>query len=218
MIDKDDLAQITAYLPSPSQISHHGESCCNRALRWLVTLDRANSLKTGNFDPPAWLRRQFGWAPHAWPIFWCQVPLAESLDCGALAALATELFRARGKIALPVQLALQYPNEALDVWRSTWRSSLGHAAWISENVCYHEACALLGKEEVDIWDPTEGRWLMPLSTMPQRYGNLIAIRIFGHDSANPLRFASQTLEADRWTLLDQEVFHQKSHHAPHTDA
>jgi hypothetical protein len=218
VIDTDDLAQIASYLPSPSQISHHGEGCCNRALSWLTTLDRAYSFTSGNFDPPVWLRRRFGWAPHAWPIFWCQVPIAENLDCGALAALATELFRARGKIALPVQLALLYPKEAIEVWRVTWRSSLGHASWISENMCYHEACALLGNDEVEIWDPTEGRWLMPLSAMPQRYGELIAIRIFGHDSNKPLRFARQTLATDRWTLFAQERVHQNSHHAPHSDA
>jgi hypothetical protein len=85
-------------------------------------------------------------------------------------------------------------------------------------MCYHEACALLGNDEVEIWDPTEGRWLMPLSAMPQRYGELIAIRIFGHDSNKPLRFARQTLATDRWTLFAQERVHQNSHHAPHSDA
>lgn len=218
MIDANDLARITSYLPTPSQISHHGQSCCNRALRWLVALDRASSFTSGNFDPPVWLRRQYGWSPHAWPIFWCQVPLAEDLDCGSLAALATKLFQARGQIALPVQLALQYPKEAIEVWRETWRTSLGHAAWISENVCYHEACALPGKDEVEIWDPTEGRRLAPLTTIPQRYGQLIAMRIFGNESAQPLRFARRTLEQGKWTLFAHEIIGQFAPLAPHTDA
>ncbi len=204
MIDRSDLERVTSYLPSPSEISHHGKSCCNRALCWLTSLDRARSYNSGNFDPPVWLRRQYGWAPHKWPIFWCQVPLAEDLDCGSLAAVATELFRARGLNALQVQLALQYPSEAIEVWRETWRSSLGHAAWISDSVCYHEACALPGQNDIEIWDPTESRWISPVATMQQRYGNLIAMRIFGNESEKPLQFAHHRLERGKWTIFTEQ--------------
>lgn len=201
MIDTSDLVRITSYLPAPSHISHHGASCCNRASHWLAALDRANSIKSGKFDPPVWLRRQYGWAPHSWPIFWCQIPLADDLDCGSFAALTTELFRARGQTALPVQLALQYPKEAIEVWRETWVSSVGDAAWISKNICYHEACALPDKGEIAIWDPTEGRWLPPLTGVPQRYGHLVAMRIFDNEAGEPLKFSGQTLEHEKWTVF-----------------
>lgn len=201
MIDQRDLARITSYLSEPSSISHHRADCCNRASRWLFALDRANSFSSGSFDPPLWLRRQYGWAPHSWPIYWCQLPLVDDLDCGSLAALATELFRARGQTALPVQLALQYPQEAIAVWRNTWESSLGHAAWIGDKVCYHEACALPAQGELKIWDPTESKWLTSPAGAPQRYGQLIAMRVFGDKSAGPLTFAGRVIEPGQWTNL-----------------
>jgi hypothetical protein len=204
VISATNLAKITAYLPAPSIISHHGKTCCNRALCWLHASDRANSLVGGDLDPPVWLRRQYGWAPNSWPIYWCQIPLAEELDCGSLAALATELFLARGQTVFRVQLALRYPREAIEVWRETWRASLGHAAWISEDICYHEACALPGKSELEIWDPTEGRLLAGRLAMPQRYGHLIAMRVFGNVSPESLRFGGRSLRQDGWTHFDQE--------------
>ena len=186
MTDAAALNQITTYLPTPSKISHHNSLCCRRAKSWLLAIDHANSFVSDGYDPPVWLRRQFGWAPHKWPIYWCQIPLSKELDCGSLAALATELFIARGVEAYQVQLALEYPSEAISVWQETWQASLGHSDWISSSVCYHEACALPTKNEVDLWDPTEGRWMTKIGGVPQRYGQLLAIRIVDDSMPKPL--------------------------------
>lgn len=201
MIDSISLSKITSFFPSPSRISHHNASCCSRARSWLVALDRANSFISGDYDPPTWLRRQYGWAPHIWPIYWCQIPQVEDLDCGSLAALATELFVMRGQTAFQVQLALEYPPEAVNVWTETWQSALGHADWISDRICYHEACALPSNTGMDLWDPTECRWISALHSVPQSYGRLIALRVVSEKSISCINFNGREIIPGEWVTF-----------------
>src|SRR5207244_4063127 len=104
----DDWERLRDYLDAPSQFGDHGAVCCAVARGWLTAMDRSCSFRSGGWHPPAWLRARYSWGPVRWPVYWCEVPAADTLDCGSLAALATELFRRRGEKAASVQLILRY--------------------------------------------------------------------------------------------------------------
>jgi hypothetical protein len=66
----------------------------------------------------------------------------KTLDCGALAALAHEIFLARGVKSFPVQLIQQYSEHAARHWQKEWDGKDVSSHWIGEDVIYHEGCAV----------------------------------------------------------------------------
>lgn len=177
MIRPDDLERLAAYLPSPSAITDHDDACCREALSWLRGTDAARSYAGGCWHPPAWLRAAFDWGPLEWPVSWCSVPRLEVLDCGALAAVAKQLFAMRGQRAVAVQLALRYPQYAIEQWIRLWERSGQSAAWISDQTCYHEVCGVLDGSRLSLWDPTESRWLDPPISADEGFGAVAALRV-----------------------------------------
>src|SRR5574342_271092 len=75
----------------PSQLVDHGHDCCRVARAWLVSLDYSLDsvlASADRFRGPGWIRDRYPWGPSRWPLSWCEVVVAEQLDCGALTALA----------------------------------------------------------------------------------------------------------------------------------
>ncbi len=180
MICRDSLSRITAYLNTPSTISDHDKPCCRGALAWLRGVDASNSYRDAHWHPPLWLRKEYGWGSVRWPLYWCGLPEKERLDCGALAAVAVELFRSRGQRVTPVQLALRYPSHATEQWSRMWEREGESAGWISDGICYHEACGVMEGGRMLMWDPTENRWLDPPLSANDAFGSVMALKV--HDS------------------------------------
>lgn len=200
----DDFSAVTAYLASPSTILDHAAPCCRDAVAWLRGLDTANCRRTGRWDPPAWLRRTYEWGPMRWPLHWCGVPTAERLDCGALAAVATRLFRARSQRAVPVQLVLRYPLHATAQWARMWSHSGEPASWVRGTVVYHEACGVIDGGLLRVWDPTESRWLHPPAShlAPPAFGGVAGVRVWAEDEDDLLAWDHQRLSPGQWVQLD----------------
>lgn len=200
MIPSAALTQIAGYLPTPSTITDHGHPCCRGARAWLRGVDASNSYRDGRWHAPIWLRKQYEWGPVPWPIYWCSVPDMEKLDCGALAAVAVQLYRSRGQSAAHVQLALRYPHHAAEQWSRMWEREGLSASWITSEFCYHEACGVIDGEQMLLWDPTENRWLDPPLSPNDAFGSVMALKVVGLGAALPakLQWGGMWLPSGAW--------------------
>ena len=203
MIPDTALDQISRYQEASSVISDHGMSCCRRARAWLRGLDSIKSFRIGHWHPPLWLRAKFEWGPAVWPIHWCTIPRLDQLDCGGLAAVARELYRMRGNRVTGVQLALRYPNHAMEQWSRMWEREGVRPSWIHGEFCYHEACGVIEDGTVNLWDPTENRWLAPPSSPGNNFASVVAIRIAEPEAGESVVLAWDDLQlrCGRWQTL-----------------
>ncbi len=203
MIPDAALAQISDYLVTPSTISDHGRPCCRAARAWLRGADASRSYRAGHWHAPSWLRSDYEWGPVSWPIYWCSIPHLEKLDCGALAAVAAELYRLRGVPVIPIQLALRYPIHAAEQWVRMWEREGMSAAWIMGEFCYHEACGVIKGQAIHVWDPTENRWLTPPTSPNNAFASVVAIKIADPDSGEQVTLAwgSLRLRSGGWRSL-----------------
>lgn len=203
MIPDASLVQISTYLAAPSTISDHGKLCCRRARAWLRGIDSSKSYRDGHWHPPSWLRIEYEWGPVAWPIHWCSIPEMAKLDCGALSAVAVEIYRLRGFPVTAIQLALRYPKHAAVQWSRMWEQESMSAAWIHGEFCYHEACGVIEGQTVQVWDPTENRWLVPPSSPNNTFASVVAIKVAepeGSDQAI-LTWGGLRLRSGLWQSL-----------------
>ena len=159
----------------PSQLLHHGGRCCQVAREWLGAMDYSLLADTNPLSGPRWLRERYQWGPSRWPIYWCEAVGEKSLDCGALAALARELFGARGLVSLPVQLIMQFSEQAASQWQKRWSGATGALQWTCGHLAYHEACAIVVDDQLRIWDAANGCWLLPEQNAG--YGATLALRV-----------------------------------------
>ena len=138
----------------PSQISHHGQMCCEIAREWITSTD-FSELGGGSIHAgPRWLRQRFNWGASSFPIYWCEAVRKHTLDCGALAALAHEVFTVRGVKSYRVQLVQRFSQVATNQWSCSWsgEDSL-ELRWMDKDLIYHEGCAIaVGENEVKVWD------------------------------------------------------------------
>ncbi len=185
-----------------STISHHGRDCCRAAREWVVAMDfsqlNAGSVLTG----PRWIRQRYAWGPSSWPIHWCEAVRRKTLDCGALAALATEVFTARGVRSHPAQLIQQFSEDATRHWSKKWEAGDCSCRWIREDVIYHEGCAVeVAGGEIKVWDASAGWWVNPRQF--GGYGGLLALRVFASDTPEPLRWGAHLVAPNRWQKIEK---------------
>jgi len=143
---------------SPSSLSDHAGPCCTAARAWFGAMALSRPPCEGE---PVWVSRRHRWGPSPWPLFWCEAVTRETLDCGALAALALEAFRVRGVPVFHVQLVERVPAEWIAQWNAAWEASRCPADWIREELAYHEACGVLQGRQLSVWDPTDASWRKP---------------------------------------------------------
>ena len=187
----------------PSQISHHGSLCCEIAREWITSTDYSElgggSILTG----PRWLRQKFNWGASGYPIFWCEAVRKETLDCGALAALAHEIFTVRGVKSFRVQLIQKFSKVATAQWSCSWgENGDTEMRWIDNDLIYHEGCAVLVRErEIKVWDASAGWWVDP--KFGDGYGSLLAIRVTAHDArlARGFDWGNQKIMPNEWQRL-----------------
>ncbi len=185
----------------PSQISHHGRICCEIAREWITSTD-FSALSGGNLlTGPRWLREKFNWGASSYPIFWCEAVRKKTLDCGALAALAHEVFAARGVKSRRVQIVQRFSEAATKQWSCSWREN-GDAElrWIDRDLIYHEGCAIEVVEgEIKVWDASAGWWVDPKAKTG--YGSLIAIRVTGEPD-EVFKWGALVVPANEWATFD----------------
>lgn len=187
-----------------SEISHHGSMCCDIAREWVTGTD-ASELGGGSpFTGPRWLRQKFTWGASTFPIFWCEAVRKTTLDCGALAALAVEIFIARRVKTYRVQMVQRFSEMSTSQWFSSW--NIGEPLpWTSGDLIYHEGCAIdVGDGEIKVWDASAGWWIDPKAK--DGYGSLLALRIsqFGLDPATSFTWGTRTVPAFEWIRLESE--------------
>ncbi len=195
------LSRIAAYLPEASVIQSHPEDCCRTARAWLIAMDCAGSFREGQWDPPLWLRELYEWGPTQWPLHICSLPEAKVLDCGALAATALLVMQSRGNIATSVQVALRYPLASCEQWALLWKHHSLDADWIADDICYHEVCGIVRNGELELWDPTDNRWIEPPTQTKQAYGQVLALRVTHVPGYKSVTWGHWSVSAGEWQVV-----------------
>jgi len=187
----------------PSHILHHGKECCTVAYEWFRALDNSFLVNGSIYSAPSWIRSRWKWGGVDWPLFWCQIPQLDALDCGALAALSCEAFRHRGLSVFSVQLIQRFSLQDTQHWEKKWLEKGLSSNWIFGSLVYHEACAvLIGANRVRVWDPTDNTWLHP--SQCGGYATTIAVRFVVEDNltkVNTLKWEDLTIQLNTWRRI-----------------
>jgi len=181
----------------PSSISHHGRICCEIAREWIASTDFSSLGGGDRLAGPRWLRHMFRWGGSTYPIHWCEAVRRKTLDCGALAALAHEVFTARGITSYRVQLVQRFSRVATESWTHSWKKSGASMRWVNEDLIYHEGCAVEVREnEIKVWDASAGWWIDPRTG--DGYGALLAIRLTAAANTPDLIWGHRSLTPNKW--------------------
>lgn len=182
-----------------STISHHGCACCDVAREWILATDCSQLGDASALTGPRWLRHKYPWGPSRWPLYWCEAVERERLDCGAHAAIAHELFTARGVKSFPAQVVQRFSESATRHWADKWQEEEVGAAWIDGDLIYHEGCAVkVGGDEIKLWDASAGWWINPRQS--GGYGGLVSLRVFAPQGES-FRWGGRALAANAWQQL-----------------
>ena len=203
----DTQAAINKWQHCPaSTISHHGTLCCQIAREWILSTDYSQLNAGDPLTGPRWIRQKFSWGPSEWPIYWCEAVKEKALDCGALAALTTEIFSARGVRSYTAQFIQQYTEHATRQWFKKWNGDdVTSVAWIEEDLIYHEACAVVVRDnEIRLWDPTASWWVNPKQS--GGYGGLLALRICAPQVGASTEFiwVAQRIRPNQWQKIERK--------------
>ncbi|MDQ3816510.1 MAG: hypothetical protein M3362_02315 [Acidobacteriota bacterium] len=202
-VDLDGAIERWQHFP-PSSISHHGRRCCRVAREWIFSTDYSQLNGENFLAGPRWLRHKFTWGPSPWPIRWCELVERKTLDCGALAALALEVFAARGVRSFPAQFIQRFSENATQHWTCKWRDEGNSVHWVKEDLIYHEGCAIIVRDnEIKIWDSSAGWWVN--TNQRGGYGSLLALRVFATQSDAPaeLLWGGQRIRPNEWQRIER---------------
>jgi urea transporter len=206
-LDGEVAAGVERWLAQPpSRLLDHGRDCCELARRWFHSLDYSfDSMlaSADRFRGPGWVRDRYPWGPSRWPLYWCEAVEARRLDCGALTALACEVFASRGVTCWPVQLIQRFSVRDIRQWREQWGSGPGLFGWTAGEFIYHEAAAVVAADgSIGIWDPTHNWWIP--SAQSDGYGSTLFVRVSvtDHDVARDVViWGSHRLRPSEWEEL-----------------
>lgn len=186
-----------------SEISHHGQMCCEIAREWITATDFSELNGGSVLSGPRWLRQKFNWGASSFPIYWCEAVRRKTLDCGALAALAAEVFNARGVKSYRAQMVQRFSEVSTLQWSNGWNDSSEPLRWMNDDLIYHEGCAITGGAgEIKIWDASAGWWVDPKSK--DGYGALLAVRLSAFNLPADVNFTwgEHRLIACQWTKVN----------------
>lgn len=185
-----------------SRISHHGAACCDIAHEWLIAYDFAQLNGGDVLSGPRWMREHSTWGPTVWPIHWCEAVDAGTVDCGVHAAMAHEVFIARGVTAFRAQFVQRYSADTAASWRQNWGMSGASDHWIDGESIYHEGNAILvGDSTLKLWDGSSGCWINPRGDAG--YGSLAAVRVESDhdDRARFFDWGGRRIPANQWVSV-----------------
>jgi len=194
-------AAIDAWQYQPaSEICDHGLPCCAVAREWFFAMDGSHTPKGEPMTGPRWIRQRVAWGPSRWPLYWCEAMEAKTLDCGALAALAKDVFRSRGVDSHPVQLIQQFTAADGGHWSCSWQRSDVVPTWVRDDLVYHEACAVVVREkEIRIWDPTASWWINPKHI--DGYSAVLAVRLITDSTIDTFSWGAHLISPNQWQPL-----------------
>jgi hypothetical protein len=179
-----------------STISHHGRACCDIAREWILATDCSQLGDAAVLTGPRWLPQRYPWGPSPWPLHWCEAVECKRLDCGAHAAVAHELFTARGVRSWPAQFMQQFSEDATRHWADKWRKEEIATSWIDGDLIYHEGCAIaLDQDKIKLWDASAGWWITPQQS--GGYGSLLSVRVFARELES-FRWGGRRIAANTW--------------------
>lgn len=201
---QEEFASFNRWSDFPvSYLSHHGADCCDIARSWLGAMDFAQLNGSSIFSGPRWIRKRYNWGPSSWPLHWCEALAADTIDCGAHAALAEEAFASRGVTSFRVQIVQSYDKNAVAQWRQIWGCNGASDHWLGDGYIYHEGNAvLIGNDEIKIWDGSAACWVNPHHV--EGYGSVLAVRIdpgTGKAAPHAPRWGQHMLSAGQWGEL-----------------
>ncbi|HYP00836.1 MAG TPA: hypothetical protein VER76_11650 [Pyrinomonadaceae bacterium] len=182
-----------------SALYSHDAACCRVAREWVLATDFSQLGGESPLTGPRWIRQRYTWGPSRWPLSWCEAVERKTLDCGALASLAHELFRARGVKSYPAQFVQHYTDEATRHWREKWNREDCSVHWLNEDLIYHEGCAVAVRgDEIKLWDASAGWWVNPRQF--GGYGGLVALRVHspGAPPDTTFRWGANFIHANIW--------------------
>jgi hypothetical protein len=186
-----------------SEISHHAGLCCEAAREWLIGTDISELGGASAFTGPRWLRQRFKWGASSFPIFWCEAVRRDTLDCGALAALAQMVLTARGVMCLRAQMVQEFSEDSTRQWSESWGGNGSRLKWTNDELIYHEGCAIVKPDgEIKVWDSSAGWWIGH-PTREGGYGSLRALRLSSRTVPNDEIFTWSGIEfkASEWTVI-----------------
>ncbi|HEX8456298.1 MAG TPA: hypothetical protein VF656_03170 [Pyrinomonadaceae bacterium] len=200
----DTRAAIEKWRDFPhSTILHHGRLCCRIAREWIFSTDYTQLNGEHPLTGPRWIRQKWTWGPSSWPISWCEAVERKTLDCGALAALAQEVYTARGVTSYPAQFIQQYSEDSVLHWQKKWNGEEVSTHWINEDLIYHEGCAVVaGNGEIKLWDASAGWWVNPKQF--GGYGGLLVLRICAPPSvAGAFAWGTHRVVPNQWQKIER---------------
>ena len=187
-----------------STIQHHGRTCCRLAREWVFATDFSQLNGESPLTGPRWIRHKYKWGPSRWPLHWCEAVEQKTLDCGALASLAHEIFTARGVRNYPAQFVQLYSENSTRHWQQKWGEADCSCHWIQDDLIYHEGCAVeVRGEEVKLWDASAGWWVNPRQA--GGYGGLVALRLHSPE-ASPgatVKWGEHRIALNRWQKIQE---------------
>jgi len=188
-----------------SYLSNHGAACCETARQWFRAMDFAQSNGGLRSSGPRWIRQKYNWGPSAWPLHWCEALAAESIDCGAHAALAEEAFRARGVTTFRAQFVQRYDANATSQWRKRWSADEASDHWLAGDHIYHEGNAVqIYGNEIKLWDGSAGSWMNP--SHAEGYGSVIAVRLASlNEAPQDLKWGDHSIRTGNWTVVAHPI-------------
>lgn len=184
---------------------HHGSRCCAAALAWLTGMDRSRLYGESPYAGPRWLRSIYEWGPMQHPAHWCEALRLKVLDCGGQAAVAREVFLARGLETLPLQIVQQYNQDDVAHWRCSWEEKESDTHWMNGVWIYHEGCAVvLPDGALKLWDATSSCWLDPQRRTG--YSSIAALKISSHTHKGPIlrKWGPHLVPQNEWLTLPEE--------------
>lgn len=160
MDELEDAISVWSSSVNSVLTEHRNRTCCRIARSWFGVVARSGDGQ----GPPSWVSQMWTWGPLRWPAYWCDVLESRSLDCGALAAVATEACRSVGLTAYRTQAILEYSLAETDQWKALWSGARLAPSWIRGGLVYHEVVAIQSRASehaVVLWDPAQSAALVP---------------------------------------------------------
>ncbi len=208
-VNESDFVDVNAAIEKwqhfpASVISDHRQLCCRIAREWFISMDYSQLNAENPLTGPRWIRQKYKWGPSLWPIHWCEAVTQKTLDCGALAAMAQQVFNARGVRCFPTQFIQQYTPEAAYHWNKQWGEDEATVHWIKEDLVYHEGCAIVVRDnEIRLWDATASWWVNPKQF--GGYAGALAVRVLTKQTDSPatLVWGAHRIVPNQWQKLER---------------
>lgn len=142
-------------------------------------------------NSPSWIKENFKWGPHPWPISMTQILESRVADCGAFQDLATRVMKLRGVEAYAVQVFLQFQEYNTRGWKGLWESNGLDFHWgnTQKNIVYHELTGFIHphkEKPISLYDPAEDLAEFHVSTQLKNSA-MIGLRIcssYGEEAKN----------------------------------